>query len=83
MPTITVSGGEVTGPAQIPVAQGSEVAFDVVSDTADEVHVHDYDKLFPVAPGRPAQVRFTATVSGVYEVELEAAGKRLTNVRVQ
>ncbi len=39
---------------------------------SDEVHVHGYDHRAPVAPGAPAEVRFTPDIPGVFEVELEA-----------
>lgn len=77
-----VTGGQVEGPAQVPVSAGQEVVFTVTADTADEVHVHGYDVTVPVEPGRAATVRFQADIPGVFEVELEASHLPLTQLRV-
>jgi heme/copper-type cytochrome/quinol oxidase subunit 2 len=69
---LVVSGGEVTGGGRVQVPLGEEVTLRVTADVADEVHVHGYDLLAPVAPGQPAELAFTADVPGIFEVELES-----------
>lgn len=69
---VVVSGGEVTGDGRVQVPLGEEVTLRVTADVVDEVHVHGYDLLAPVAPGEPAELVFTADVPGIFEVELES-----------
>jgi plastocyanin len=57
------------GPREVEVALGDQVVLEVASDTADEVHVHGYDIEKRISPGTSAQVRFEATIPGVFEVE--------------
>jgi plastocyanin len=81
---ITVRDGEVSGvPSRVKVAAGSTVQLRVDSDVADEVHLHGYDKSVDVEPGSTARLTFTASISGLFEVELESRGLRLTQLQVQ
>jgi hypothetical protein len=48
----------------------------------DHLHVHGYDLLAEVAPGKPGRVEFTADVAGVFEVELEDASLLLLRLEV-
>jgi hypothetical protein len=75
-------GKVVSGPRTVEVAVGSQVVIEVVTDKADELHVHGYDKEVAVKAGRPGRVTFTADVAGVFEVELHS-GVRLCNLRVR
>jgi heme/copper-type cytochrome/quinol oxidase subunit 2 len=69
---ITVRGGKpVGGIRQITVAEGRRVVLIVTSDVADHVHLHGYDVMRDVAPGKPARLSFRATIVGTAEVELE------------
>jgi plastocyanin len=80
---IRVRDGEVQGgEAEIEVDQGDTVRFRVTADVADHVHVHGYDKLADVAPGKPARFTFKATIPGIFEVELEDAGLPVARLRV-
>jgi hypothetical protein len=51
--------------------QGDEINFVVKSDVADEVHFHGYDIGKDVAAGGQVEFNVPATISGVFEVELE------------
>ncbi len=62
-------GKLATGPREVEVALGDQVVLEIVSDTADEVHVHGYDIEKRITPGAPARVRFEATIPGVFDVE--------------
>lgn len=81
---LQVAGGKVVGGVQrTKVAKGANVSLVVTSDVADEVHLHTYDKRAAVAAGGTVTLTFRATISGVFELELEKAGLLLTNVQVQ
>ena len=79
---VTVRGGTVEAPERPSATQGGEVLIVVRADVADEVHVHGYDLMADVAPGEPARIRFVADVAGVFEVELEEAGRVLFQLEI-
>ncbi|MPY78574.1 MAG: hypothetical protein GEV04_08775 [Actinophytocola sp.] len=81
--SFTVKGGErVAGPEQVEVGVGETVTIEVTSDTADEVHVHGYNKSVELKPGEPATLTFEAAIAGVWEIELHDSGTLLTELRV-
>jgi heme/copper-type cytochrome/quinol oxidase subunit 2 len=80
---VTVQGSTVRGPDRPTVTQGDEVQIVVRADVSDHVHVHGYDLMADVAPGEPARIRFVADVAGVFEVELEDAGRLLFRLEVR
>ncbi len=55
----------------------------IVSDVTDHAHLHGYDVVADVEPGKPAAIRFTAKIPGVFELELEELGKELARIQVQ
>lgn len=79
---VTVQGDQVQGPDRATVTQGDEVLIVVRADVSDHVHVHGYDLMDDVAPGAPARIRFRANVPGVFEVELEDAGRPLLQLEI-
>jgi FtsP/CotA-like multicopper oxidase with cupredoxin domain len=79
---IEVEDGQVKGPQEVSVTAGERIVLTVQADVTDEVHVHGYDRLAQVSPGNPATIRFRADLVGVYEVELESAGKLLFRLKV-
>lgn len=80
---IEVEGGQVKGgEAEIDVEKGDTVRFTVKADVADHVHVHGYDVLRDITPGKPVRFSFKATITGVFEVELEDAGLAIARIRV-
>jgi hypothetical protein len=60
---------------EIEVEHGDIVRFRVRSPTAEELHVHGYDILREVPPGRTVSVSFEATIEGIFEIELEHSGE--------
>jgi len=79
-----VTGGKVeTAERRVTLASGEPVRIRVEADVADEVHVHGYDLTRPVGPGKPATIEFAADLPGVYEVELEAAKRKLFELEVR
>ncbi|MFB3738653.1 MAG: hypothetical protein ACE14W_06780 [Candidatus Velamenicoccus archaeovorus] len=79
---VTVRNGTVQGPGELEVTRGQRVRIVVDADVTDEVHVHGYDLHGDVAPGSPAEIVFAADAPGVFEVELEDAGRLLFELRV-
>jgi hypothetical protein len=81
---VRVAGGKVQGGVRRErVQSGDTVVLRVVADVADEVHLHGYDRTANVAPGKPAQIRFTADITGVFEVELEQRKQPLLMLEVR
>jgi hypothetical protein len=81
---VNVVGGKPQGGVRRErVKVGEAVVLRVVADVADEVHVHGYDRKADVAPGKPAQIRFTADIPGVFEVELEQRRQKLLELEVR
>jgi heme/copper-type cytochrome/quinol oxidase subunit 2 len=65
------------------VATGTPVTLVVTSDVADEVHLHGYDIEKELAPGKPTTLQFTASLTGVFEVELHKANVVLLHLQVE
>jgi heme/copper-type cytochrome/quinol oxidase subunit 2 len=65
------------------VKQGDRVEIVVTSDVADHVHLHGYDIMRDVAPGKTARIRFRANVPGRFEVELEDRGVQIADLTVK
>jgi hypothetical protein len=61
------------GAKSIEVVKGQPVRFTVVSDEADDIHVHGYDVERSVEPGTPATFGFKADIEGVFEIESHEA----------
>jgi hypothetical protein len=81
---ITVRDGRaVGGIARDKLEQGEQVVLVVRSDVADHVHLHGYDVMVDVAPGKPARLRFKATIPGRFEVELEDRGLHIAELEVR
>ncbi len=80
---VTIRGGEpVDGIVRAAAKQGDPVVVIVRSDVADEVHVHGYDLMADVAPGKPVRIEFTANLTGRFEIELEGRGKQIAQLTV-
>ena len=72
LPTLSIvirNGLPEGGIQRITVRRDDEVRVVVRSDAPDELHLHGYDIERAVGPGAPAQMRFRATVAGVFELE--------------
>ena len=81
---VRVVGGKPQGGVRRErVRSGETVVLRVVADVADEVHLHGYDRSADVAPGKPAEIRFTADITGVFEVELEQRKQKLLQLEVR
>ena len=80
---VTVANGKVNpSGATIKAKAGQTVLVTAVSDAADEVHIHGYDKELPLTPGKPASVKFTANMKGTFEIETHESGKLVAKLVV-
>jgi hypothetical protein len=80
---VRVRGGKpVDGIFRAQARKGDPVVVIVGSDVSDEVHVHGYDLMGDVAPGRPVRIRFDATLTGRFEIELEQRGEQIAQLTV-
>jgi hypothetical protein len=61
---------------------GDRVILVVRSDVSDHVHVHGYDIMRDVTPGRPTRLPFRAAIPGRFEVELEDRGVQIADITV-
>jgi hypothetical protein len=78
---ITIRNGlPVGGVRRVTVSQGRRVVLNVMSDVADHVHLHGYDLMRDVGPGRPARLAFRATIVGTVEAELEDRGVQIASI---
>ncbi len=76
-------GGNVVGDDRVSVRLGEQLTIRVVSDVAEEIHVHTYDRKVDLEPDVPGAITFTADIPGVHEVELEKSGLHLFSLEVQ
>jgi hypothetical protein len=84
--TVRIEVGEqgvAGGPARARLKKGAKVVLVVRSALADEVHVHGYDLTADVAAGGQARIRFTASIAGRFEVELEDRGLQIAELDVR
>jgi hypothetical protein len=81
---ITIARGRVSPPpGWLEVSRGRQVVITVTSDVPDELHVHGYDLTAGLRPGVPATVRFTADLTGVFQVETHSTKLVLTQLAVR
>ncbi len=69
-------------PAELRFTQGETIRFRVRADTADHVHVHRYDLMKDVEPGKTITFSFPAEITGIFEIEPEDAGEEIAQLRV-
>ena len=79
---VVVNGAPTGGIVREKVEKGDRVVLIVRSDVADHVHLHGYDIMRDVAPGKPARLPFKATIPGRFEVELEDRGVPIADITV-
>lgn len=80
---VRFAGGAVTGTTgREQVGLGESVVLRIASDVAEQVHVYGYDVEADIPAGGSADVPLTASIPGVFEVELHESGKVLFQLRV-
>src|SRR5262245_21499875 len=82
--TLVVENGQAVGGVQdLEYTSGQQVQFQVKADAPAEVHVHGYDIMEDVAPGKNAEFYFTADIEGGFEVELEETATQIADLTVE
>ena len=79
---VVVDGAPKGGIVREKVEKNDRVVLIVRSDVADHIHLHGYDIMRDVAPGKPARLPFKATIPGRFEVELEDRGVQIADITV-
>jgi hypothetical protein len=80
---VNVVGGKPQGGVtKITVKKGDPVRFKVVSDVADEIHVHGYNFHKDVEKGGSVWFDFPATIDGIFDIELESRGEQIASLQV-
>ncbi len=78
-----IAAGKISPSGQTVKAKtGQKVRITAVSDVSESLHVHGYDKMLELKPGKPAAVEFTADTKGSFEVETHESGKLVFKLQV-
>jgi hypothetical protein len=80
---IAVSGDTAPTVRKLSVRQGRKVELVVRSELTDHVHLHGYDLIADVGPGKPGRIAFTASAPGRFEIELEDRGLPIADLEVR
>ncbi len=82
-PTVRVVDAKPQGGVQkLNFNKGDQIRFRIVSDTADEIHVHGYDLMKDVAKGGSVTFSFKGSIDGRFVVELEGHGEQIAELDV-
>jgi hypothetical protein len=80
---LVIKGGQlVSGPKVIRLKRDDQVKLVVVTDRADELHLHGYNLEQKVAPGRPATLEFAAKRTGRFALELHKSGTEVSVLEI-
>jgi pyruvate/2-oxoglutarate dehydrogenase complex dihydrolipoamide acyltransferase (E2) component len=66
----------------VEATEGDEVVLRVRAPEDDEVHVHGYDIERELPAGKTVTLRFKATITGIFEIELHHSGAALGRLKV-
>jgi hypothetical protein len=81
---IYVVGAKPKGGVQtLTYNKGERVVFTVVSDVADEIHVHGFNFKKEVAKNGSVTFSFPATDQGGHVIELEKRGQQIANLEIR
>ena len=81
---IRVRGGRPVGGVQtIEANEGETVRFRVQTETPQEVHLHGYDLTESTTSDRPAEFRFKADQTGIYELEIHGTHTQIGELKVE
>jgi hypothetical protein len=81
---IYVVGGKPKGGVKtLTYNKGQQVLFTVVSDVADEVHVHGFNLKKEVPKDGSVTFSFPASDQGGHVIELESRGEQIANLEVR
>ena len=80
---VNVRGGRpADGIVRAEAKKDDRILLVVRSDIADRVHVHGYNLVADVGPGRPSRMQFRATLTGRFEIELEDSHVQIAQLTV-
>jgi hypothetical protein len=83
VPTVRVVDAKPQGGVKkLEFDKGDQIRFKVVSDTADEIHVHGYDLMKDVEKGGSVSFSFKGSIDGRFVVELEDHGEQIAELDV-
>lgn len=83
VPTVRVVDAKPQGGVKkLDFDKGDQIRFKVVSDTADEIHVHGYDLMKDVEKGGSVSFSFKGSIDGRFVVELEDHGEQIAELDV-
>jgi hypothetical protein len=72
----------VGGINQLSANKGDKINLTVVSDTADEIHIHGYDFHKDVPKNGSVHFSFPAKIDGGFVIELEARKQQIAELKV-
>jgi hypothetical protein len=82
-PTVRVVNAKPQGGVQkLNFNKGDQIRFRIVSDTADEIHVHGYDLMKDVPKGGSVTFSFKGSIDGRFVVELEGHKEQIAELDV-
>ena len=83
LPLVEMKAGKpVGGPFELEFTNGETARFEVVTDVADELHLHGYDLTFVVKPGKRNEIEFDADIEGLFELESHTTAELLAKISV-
>lgn len=71
-----------SSPDLLKVTQGDQVSIRITSNTAEELHLHGYDKMVEIPANQTSQLDFVADKTGRFPYELEREGIEIGNLEV-
>jgi hypothetical protein len=74
-----LQAGKVT---KLRFTEGETVRFRVRHDEPEHVHIHGYNIMKDLEPGETVTVSFKATITGIFEIELEDSAEQIGELRV-
>jgi hypothetical protein len=82
-PTVRVVNAKPQGGVKkLNFDKGDQIRFRIVSDTADEIHVHGYDLMKDVPKDGSVTFSFKGSIDGRFVVELEGHGEQIAELDV-
>ncbi|HEX9503778.1 MAG TPA: hypothetical protein VF974_05680 [Patescibacteria group bacterium] len=73
----------ISGPKTIVLKEGDKVKITITADEAEEWHLHGYDKMVVLEKDKPAQIAFTANLTGRFIYELERSSTEIGTIEVR
>ena len=77
------NGKPVEGVKTFGVKQGDTVTFNISSDAEGEVHLHGYDLMVDMTPGKTVTLSLTANATGRFPMEIEDTEVEIGFLEVQ